>query len=654
MSVDRKQWKWAPWPQGLAWGCLMILVAAAPIDAQPNRAAPLQAVPFQQVDIQSAFWAQRIATNHESTVPHCLEWCEKTGRIDNFAKAGGLMDGDYEGLYFNDSDVYKVLEGVIYSLEHYPDPALEARLDSIIETIAAAQEANGYLNTFFQLSEPDNKWTNLKDRHELYCAGHLLEAGVAHYQITGKESLLNVAQDFIHLIDKKFGPDKRHDVPGHEEIELALIRLYRLTGEQSYLDLATFFIEERGHDEHRALYGKYCQDHRPVREQEEVFGHAVRAMYLFSAVADLAMETGDAALAQACQRIWEDLTQHKMYITGGIGVSGHGEGFAGEYHLPNFEAYSETCASIALAFFAHRMNLLFGDAHYADVFERVLYNGLISGVSLHGDQFFYRNPLASHGPETFETSGGKQGDSKQHRQHWFECACCPSNMVRFVPKVGEYLYAHADDAVYVNQYMASDTTLEVGGEAVTLQQRTNYPWDGFIDLGIQSEKPAAFDLMIRVPGWADTHRIRVNGLGVDAPPQKGYVKISRTWQSGDRVEIEFPMKPKRIQANPMITADLGKTALMAGPVVYCLEEVDNGFDLWCFSLPLENELELTYRADLLGGANVIEGEGLVWPEKDWHGALYRPAGQAKPVSFTAIPYCLWDNREPGDMLVWLP
>ncbi len=614
----------------------------------------LTPVPFDQVKIQDEFWQPKIIANHKVTVPHNLYWCEKTGRISNFAKAAGLMEGDFEGIYFNDSDVYKVLEGASYDLALHPDPEIERHVDEIIAKIAAAQQDNGYLNTYYTLVEPDKRWTNLRVRHELYCAGHLIEAAVAHYKATGKRTLLDVAIKFADLIDSIFGPDKRRDVPGHEELELALVKLYHLTGEKRYLDLAQFFIDERGHPHDRDLYGKSLQDHLPVREQSEVHGHAVRAMYLFSGVADVAAITGDQGYFEAMDRIWNDLVSHKMYITGGIGVSGHGEGFSGGYDLPNANAYAETCASIALAFFNHRLNLLHADSRYADVFERVLYNGLLSGVSRDGDKFFYRNPLKSFGPEAFSTSGGKQGGSIRHRQHWFSCACCPTNVVRFIPKIGEYIYAHYNNQLYVNLYIASETEIPFADTTLNLAQDTRYPWDGHITLNIDPATPTEFDVLLRIPSWSEEHTIRINGYKTDYQIKNGYARLNRKWRSGDDVELHLPMPIKRIKAHPLVTADRGRVALQRGPLVYCLEQVDNEVSVHQIALPPDAQLKAVHKPYLLGGLTIIQGEGITPDLTNWQGKLYGTTPKAKPVKFTAIPYYAWDNRKPDDMTVWLP
>ena len=636
---------------------VVVVMGTQPYVVEEGNYRQFKPVYAADVQIQDTFWAPRMRTNHDVTVDHCLDWCDSTGRISNFAKAGGLMEGEFEGIYFNDSDVYKVLQGAAHSLALFPNAELEKRVDDVIAKIAAAQHDNGYLNTYYTIAEPGERWADLRVRHELYCAGHLFEAAVAHYQATGKRTLLDVACRFADLIDTIFGPEKRHDVPGHEEIELALVKLYRITGEERYFKLAEFFVDERGRDTDRKLYGKQLQDHTPVREQDEVFGHAVRAMYLFSGVADIAAYTGDQGYIMAMEKIWTDLTQHKMYITGGIGVSGHGEGFSAGYDLPNEHAYCETCASIALAFWSHRLTLHHGDARYADVLERVLYNGLLSGVSMDGDKFFYVNPLLSRGVASFRTSGGKEGESKQHRQHWFGCACCPSNIVRFMPTIGEYVYAATYNSVYVNLYVSSQARIIMHDNVVALTQETNYPWDGDVKLTVEPERHGHFLVALRIPEWCDGASVRVNGRRLRTlDMHKGYARISREWESGDEITLRLPMAIRRIESNPLVYGNSGRVALQRGPLVYCLEGIDNGGRVLNLALPDDVRLKARHRPDLLGGVTVIEGKALVrTDEAKWETALYRPANvETESTRFTAIPYYAWDNREPGEMIVWLP
>lgn len=583
----------------------------------------LAAVPFTAVKVDDAFWAPRLATNREVSLPHNFQWCEQTGRFSNFAKAAGLMEGKFEGIFFNDSDVYKVLQGASYSLADHLDPKLEARVDAVIAKIAAAQQENGYLNTYYTLVEPGKKWSNCASRHELYCAGHLFEAAVAHYRATGKRTLLDVALRFADRIDQVFGPDGRHDVPGHEEIELALVKLYQVTGQRKYLRLAKFFLDARGNPSQREkLYGTYCQDHQPVCQQSEIVGHAVRAMYLYSGVADVASYTGDQKQIAALDRLWEDVVRRKMYITGGIGARHQGEAFGDPYELPNDSAYCETCAAIGLALWAHRLNLMHGDARYADVLERVVYNGVLSGVSLKGDTFFYVNPLASNGGH--------------HRQPFFPCACCPTNVVRFIPSVPGYVYATGKDGIYVNLYVAGTGNVPLGDGRVKLTQRTQYPWDGHVRLAVDPDRAEEFAINLRIPAWCEGATVAVGGKPVEPlEPRRGYARIARRWQAGDVIELNLPMAIQRIEAHPRVEADRGRVAIRRGPLVYCFEGVDNGGRVRNIVLARDPRFRAEHRADLLGGVTVIHGT----------------ARDGRPVA--AVPYYAWDHRQPGEMAVWV-
>ncbi len=597
------------------------IAGTAPADGPKHRR--LSAVPFNDVKVQDAFWAPRLKTNREESIPHNLEWCEKTGRISNFAKAGGLMEGNFEGIYFNDSDVHKVLEGAAYSLADHPDKKLEKIVDDVIAKMAAAQQPDGYLNSYYTLKEPDKKWTNLRVRHELYCAGHMFEAAVAHYRATGNRKYLDVAIKFADLIDKIFGPDKRHDVPGHEEIELALVKLYELTGEERYFNLAKFFIDVRGDESKRPkLYGKYCQDHVPVRKQDEIVGHAVRAMYLYSGVADVAGYTGDKELIDAMDRIWRSVALKKMYITGGIGVHGHGEGFSGPYALPNAAAYCETCASIGMALWNHRLNLMHADAKYADMVERAMYNGVLSGIGIDGTKYFYVNPLESSG--------------RHHRQPFFGCACCPTNVVRFVASVPGYMYATSKDGIYVNLYATSTGEVLLGDRKVKLTQEANYPWDGKVKIKVEPDNPGEFAIHVRFPDWCNGPAVSVAGKPVEKPAvKKGYAEIRRNWKSGDTIELNLPMKVVRIEAHPNVKADAGRVALRRGPLVYCFEAVDNGGHVSDIMLAADPKFKTEHRNDLLGGVTVIK-------------CVDRSGRE-----LTAVPYYAWDHREPGGMIVWV-
>ncbi|MBT3270343.1 glycoside hydrolase family 127 protein [Candidatus Poribacteria bacterium] len=595
----------------------------------------IEPVPASAVDVTDAFWAPRLEVNRTVTLPHSFRQCEATNRVRNFEAAGGLIDAKFDGIYFNDSDLYKVVEAAAHSLARHPDDELDAYVDGLIAKFAAAQEDDGYLNTYFTLVEPDKKWTNLADMHELYCAGHLIEAAVAHHRATGKSNLLDVAVRFADHIDGVFGPGKRSGVPGHEEIELALVKLYELTNERRYLDLAAFFIDERGAND-RA----YAQDHAPVREQDSIEGHAVRAMYLYAAVADIVRHSPDPALLATLDRIWDDVALGKTYITGAVGPSAHNEGFTVPYDLPNDSAYAETCAAIATALWNHRMFRLHGDGAYMDVVEQSLYNGFLSGISLAGDDFFYVNPLGSHG--------------HHHRQPWFGCACCPSNVVRFVPRVPGYIYATSENAVWVNLFVGSRATMSVGGQEVELIQETDYPWDGRVRITVNPAEPATYALHVRVPGWCSRQSMMVPDRPETLTSQDGYVRIEREWQKGDVVEIDMPMPVDRIVAHPQVKADRGRVALRRGPITYCAEGVDNGGSVRDIALPRDARLASRHEPDLLGGVTVVTGPASRRPVADWDGHLYRQRAEDDDVDLVAIPYYAWDNRDASDMTVWFP
>jgi DUF1680 family protein len=614
---------------------------------------PIQPVPFTSIHIQDDFWTPRLETNRQVTLPYNFKKCEETGRLRNFAIAGGLEEGEFEGIFFNDSDVFKVIEGASYSLQVYDDPELKSFLDDLIRKIAAAQEADGYLYTNRTI-DPEKaadgggteRWTNLQTYHELYNVGHLYEAAVAHYQATGERTLLDVALKNADLVDKVFGPGKNMGVPGHQEIELGLVKLYRVTGEKRYLDLAKFFIDERGNAEgHNTTEGKYAgkyqQDHMPLAEQEEAVGHAVRAGYFYSAATDVAALTGETAYDEALDKIWDDIVHQKIYITGGIGAEPKYEGFGPDYELPNATAYTETCAAIALMLWNERMFLKSGNVKYMDVFERTLYNGFLAGVSFEGNTFFYPNPLEADGFTKFNQ--GVCG-----RSPWFDCSCCPVNVVRILPSLPGYIYATRGKEVYVNLYMGNKAEIPIEGQILQLSQTTNYPRDGKIELEVLNREAIAADFKLRVPGWArnevidgdlykytDSHtpsiHLTVNGKSVEPVMENGYITLEkRNWQQNDKINISFEMPVRKVASHDLVVANKGKVSLERGPIVYCAEEVDNPKGVLNTLLPADEEFTYSFEKGLLGGLGKIESPTL-----------------------TAIPYYAWAHRGNGEMAVWI-
>ena len=616
---------------------ILFLVEAVAVADEHVSMSPVN---FSKVTIRSGFWSPRQETNRRVSIPHNLDTCEETGRIDNFRHASGATPrGGFRGHIFHDSDVYKVLEGVAYSLHTHPDPVMKARLAEIIDLIAGSQQADGYLNTWFTVAKPEDRWKNLAQNHELYCAGHMFEAAVAHYQATDDRTFLDVACRFADYIGSVFGEGKRHGIAGHPEIELALVKLWRATGQQRYLDLSRFFVEEHGNDKHRQLLGGYAQDHLPVRDQTEPVGHAVRFLYFYSGVADLAAIDGNEGYVKTMDRLWDYIVTKKMYVTGGVGVQGHGEGFANAYYLPNYEAYCETCASIGMVFWNHRLALLHGDAKYADLVERLLYNGAISGVSLDGSKFFYVNPLASRGDH--------------HRQPWYGCACCPTNVVRFVASLGQYPYATFGDGqgICVLQYVGGDVDMQLKSGDVRVTQTTNYPWDGEVQIAVPPNRAAQFTMRLRIPAWCEDATLSVNGNPVDIASEKGFVSIQRTWVPGDSIRLNLPMPVRRIDANPNVESQAGRLAVMRGPVVYCLEDVDNPCPVDQVVIPADAPLETDFRGGLLGGVTVLTTQGA----RRGIGETDEAVGVVQnDVDLTMIPYYAWDNREPGNMAVWIP
>ena len=627
----------------------------------------IEAVPFAKVEIDDAFWAPRMESNREVTLQIQYQHLKTTGSLDAWRWRPGQPN---EPHIFWDSDVAKWIEAAAYSLVSHPDPDLEARIDNAVAMMANGQWEDGYLNSHYTVVEPENRWTNLRDRHELYCAGHLIEAAVAHYRATGKTAFLDIMRRYADHIDRVFGPEEgqKRGYPGHEEIELALVKLYRATSERRYLDLATFFVDERGRQPHyydlearergdapsdyRHRHYAYNQSHVPLREQVEVVGHAVRAGYLYAGAADVAAEIGDEKLLQALQRLWENLTTRRMYLTGGVGPTAANEGFTVDYDLPNETAYAETCAAIALVFWAQRMIQIDPHRRYADVMERALYNGVLSGVSVSGDRFFYANPLAAYpamgdlAPRNIVT----------RRQEWFGCACCPPNLARLVASLGGYIYSQSKDAAWVHLYAGGRAEITVGGQTVVIKQETNYPWEGHVRLTVRPETDRDWSLNLRMPGWCQSATLTVCGERVDAIHigEDGYLHLARRWRPGDVVELDLSMPVERIEAHPSVRQDAGRVALQRGPVVYCLEEADNGPDLNDLMLPRDAELTVTRDEAVLPDVPIITATARRRNPEDWANVLYRPTDDNRLAApLTAIPYCYWANREEGEMLVWL-
>jgi len=653
---------------------LIQIITAQPIIKQKDY--PIKPIPFTEVSINDAFWSIRTETNRKVTIPFAFKKCEETGRINNFLKAAGKMEGKFEGIRYNDSDVFKIIEGASYSLRLHPDPKLEKYLDDLIAIIAAAQEDDGYLYTARTI-DPENpapgagetRWSKLRGSHELYNVGHMYEAAVAHYLATGKRTFLDVAIKNADLLVKTFGPDKKHDMPGHQETEIGLVKLYQVTGNDKYLKLARFFLNERGkaHDgefypesSRFALYNrtKHIQDHKPVLEQEEAVGHAVRAAYMYAGMADVAALTGNVNYVSAINRIWENVVSKKLYLTGGIGSRHDGEAFGDNYELPNLTAYNETCAAIGNVMWNHRLFLLFGETKYLDVLERVLYNGLISGVSLSGDLFFYPNPLESDGEFKFN-----QGALT--RKPWFDCACCPGNLARFLPSIPGYIYANKSNTLYINLFVSSYAKIKMANNTVTIKQESNYPWEGDINITVNPERSEKFAIYVRIPGWAQNQPVpsnlyryikkseekvslKVNGDSVKLNMDKGFARILRKWKKGDMIELDLPMPIRRVLCNEKVEENRGKVALERGPIVYCAEEVDNGKNVRKLVIPDNVVLRSEYQKDLVGGVVIIHG---IFPGLNLSKEGKSEAKNKK--KFVAIPYYAWGYRGEGKMAVWL-
>ena len=651
---------------------LLLACSSLGVFAQ-NRDYPIQPVPFTSVKLSDHFWTTRIETNRTVTIPASFARCESTGRVKNFQMAAEHK-GKFCTVYpFDDTDIYKTIEGASYSLAEHPDPKLSAYLDSLITIVGKAQEPDGYLYTARSIDpiHPQSwagpeRWVNEgKLSHQLYNCGHLYEAAAAHFMATGKRNLLNIALKNADLLVRTFGPGKLHVAPGHEIVEMGLVRLYRISGKKDYLDLAKFFIDQRGIKQYDAkskdewLNGMYFQDNKPVVQQDEAEGHAVRAMYLYSGMADVAALTGDTAYLAAIDRIWNNMVSKKMYVQGSIGAVGDGERFGDNYELPNATAYNETCAAIGSVFWNQRMFLLHGDSKYIDVMEKTLYNGLISGVGLDGKSFFYTNAMQ------IKNNFSSQ-DTEPERSGWFTCSCCPTNVVRLIPSIPGYIYAEKGNAIYVNLFISGTGNLTVNNKAVKITQQNNYPWDGALAFIVDPASAMNLDINIRIPGWAqneavpsDLYRyqkssaqkaaIKVNGAPVNYRIEKGYAVLTRKWKKNDKVEVTLPMDVRRVIANEKLADDNGKIALQRGPIMYCAEWKDNNGQAGNIIIPKDAEFKFEYEQNLLNGVTVLRA--------DVRSITVDVSGQnvsTQNAVLTAIPYYAWANRGKGEMMVWFP
>nr|WP_321377393.1 glycoside hydrolase family 127 protein [uncultured Bacteroides sp.] len=638
---------------------LLSLSIAMQAQVKQSGGYPITPVPFTSVKVTDSFWGQRLKASREVTIPLAFSKCEETGRYENFVKAAHPSESyKVEGFSFDDTDVYKTIEGASYSMQTFPNKKLAKYIDSVLVIVAAAQEPDGYLYTSRTMNPKhphewagSKRWEKEEDlSHELYNLGHMIEGAIAHYQATGKRNFLDIAIKYADCAERSIG-DKLGQVivvPGHQIAEMALAKLYVLTGQKKYINLAKFLLDKRGYTEKKE---EYSQAHKPVLQQDEAVGHAVRAAYMYSGMADVAALTGDKGYIDAIDKIWDNIVNKKLYITGGIGATSNGEAFGENYELPNMSAYCETCAAIGNVYLNYRLFLLHGEAKYYDVLERTLYNGLISGVSLDGGGFFYPNPLESIG--------------QHQRQPWFGCACCPSNICRFIPSIPGYIYAVHNNDVYVNLFMANSSDLKVNGKNVTLKQSTSYPWNGDIKLDVSPKGKQNFAMKIRVPGWVQGsvvpgnlysytdkktlgYTVKVNGKVVESNIEKGYFTIPRTWEKGDVVEIHFDMEVRTVKANQLVEADRGKISVERGPLVYCAEWPDNDFSIQSVIMNKKPVFTVEKKSDLLYGIDMIQTDAQTL-NYDVQGKLI-----AKDVKLNLIPYYAWAHRGSGDMAVWLP
>ena len=628
-------------------------------------ARKFEPVNFSQVTITDSFWKPTMDKVATTTLPACIYQTEvKTSRIRNFEKVArnknlpaGQAGEKHEGIFYDDSDVYKALEAIAYSLKNHPDAALEKKADEWIDKIAAAQLPDGYIGTYYSLGRLPERWTDMS-MHEDYNGGHLLEAAVAYYNSTGKRKLLEVGVKFADHFDSLFGPGKRHWVTGHQELELALVKLYGVTKDKRYLNLSHWLLEERGHKYAKGYTWTdwkdtaYAQDVVPMREQKEITGHAVRAMYLYTGAADVAALTGDEGYMKAMNAVWEDVVYRNMYVTGGIGSSGSNEGFSNDYDLPNEQAYCETCASVGMVFWNQRMNLLTGESKFIDVLEKSLYNGARDGLSLSGDLFFYGNPLASNG--------------KHFRKEWFGTACCPANIARLVASLGDYVYGVSDKGLWVNLFVGSTTLVKFGKTDVPIKLESNYPWEGSVKLTVEPKSKVKFAVHVRIPGWAQgeaapgglytfendsktSFTLSVNGKPAVYTLDKGYAVVDREWRKGDQLELTLPMDVKRIVARTELKQDVDRVALQRGPLVYCVEGADNNGKAWDLILPDNATFKTSFQKNLLEGVVTIQFQApTIQVGQDGLSV------NTEVKTITAIPYYAWCNRGQNPMQVWLP
>lgn len=625
-------------------------------------------VPFENVKVTDSFWNPRLHVNRKVTIPHNFAKCEEVGIIENFDRSAGVSKGKRIGLINWDNFLYKTIEAVSYSLMQEYNPDLDTYLDKVISKIAAAQDESGYLFTQNIIDDKAVRWRNLRGGLELYTCGHMYEAAVAHYKATGKRAFLDVAIKNADLVSRLFGPHGNKGVPGHEEIELALVRLYEVSGDKKYLCLSKFFIDQRGNAQGHELYGPFHQDHKPFIEQREAVGQAPRATYLYSGAADIAYYHGDGDYIRALDALWDDVVQKKIYITGGIGSLHNNEGFGPAYDLPNLTAYTEICAAISFPMWAVSMFKLHGDAEFIDVMERTIYNNLLAGVSIGGDRYFYACPPESDGKYKFNLGWCPRSDlpysePSATRKEWFPCACCPPNLARFLPQIPGFVYAVRGDEIFINLFVESQGRIDLAGSTILIKQETRYPWDGKVSIRIKPDKPELFSVNVRIPGWArerlvpgDLYHIlkagnqpvtlAVNGKSVPVEVHRGYVKLRRKWHSADKIELELPMPIRRLLSHPNVRADKGKVALQRGPIVYCAEGIDNNARSLNIVLGDNDQLKAVFKDNFLGGCTIIEG---------YATGLY-PDGKAverRKQRLVAIPYCLWSNRGEGEMAVWL-